>query len=417
MAARRFPRLRAAALSLALVGPAVADDTSAKQRVADQAADAQVRKGIKDADLYARTSATEGVKALRGLLTALELDGAVSGTKRQALVKEIDDRIAFLEGKPASTATDPRLTKLRADQRVAVEAGLAETKAVKETVAEVAKLYDAGRANDARIKTAELGKRYPNNPAVLVLEGQGALSFRLDEAKLLAREQADRFNGALNDVQRSALPARKDMELAPDWKEKQKLRDQLKPRLGPDEERILAALEKPAGAAVTNMPFEETLQSLSTLSNQPLYIDEPSLEAVGADRRRPVNIPTGVSIRTALRIVLQSQGLTFVIRDKSIVVLSLQKAQESLVTRSYYLGDTVAGVGPQGGAVTWGPIADAQQTMANAQLVIDAITKGVDPMVWKEKGGPASVSFHYPSLSIIVRAPAEVQAGLAAKLR
>jgi hypothetical protein len=279
----------------------------------------------------------------------------------------------------------------------------------------VARLYEAGKATDARRKVAELARRYPSNPAVLVLEGQGALSDRLAEARNLAREQADRFTFALNDVQRSALPAKKDMELAPDWRERQELRKRLEPRLGPDEERILAALEKPAGPSVTNLPFEETLQSLSTLSNQPLYIDEPSLEVVGADKRRPVSIPNGVSIRTALRIVLQSQGLTFVIRDKAIVVLSLEKARESLVTRAYYLGDAVAS--GFGGAVGLGPVADYEQTMANAQRIIDAITRGVDPMVWKEKGGPASISFNYTNLSLIVRAPAEVQAGLSSKLR
>lgn len=397
-----------------LVAPVTADDTAGRQRVADQRAEAQVRDGLKTADLYARTSAAEGVRSLRALLVALDLDGAVSANKRLTLTQQIQDKIALLEGRPSQAVTDAKLAKLKAEVRAAVEAGLAESKVVKETVAEVAKLYGSGRANEARVKVAALAKRYPTNPAVLVLEGQGALSDRLAEAHNLAREQNDRFTLALNDVQRSALPAKKDMELAPDWKQRQELRDRLKPRLGPDEERILAALDKPANP-VANMPFEEVLQSLSTLSNQSLYIDEPSLDAVGADKRRPVTLPTGVSIRTALRIALQSQGLTFVIKDKAIVVLSLEKARESLVTRSYYLGEAVAA--GFGGAIGLGPVLDAQQTVQNAQLIIDAIKRGVDPMVWSDKSGPASITFHYPSLSIIVRAPAEVQAGLSSKLK
>lgn len=421
MASRRFPRLRAAAAALAIASPAVADDLIERQKllqaVADQRAEDLVSRGLADAQATASRSAPEAVQKLRAVLGAIDLDGSVGTNKRLALVGQVKAEIARLEGQPAPAQPDPRLAKLKAGQRQAVEAGLAEAKAVKETVTEVAKLYEAGQPNAARVKVAELAKKYPANPAVLVLVGQGALSDRLAEARNLAREQADRFAFALNDVARSGLPAKKDMELAPDWKERQELRRRLEPRLGPDEEKILTALEKPAGPAVANMPFEETLQRLSTLVNQPLYIDEPSLEAAGVDKLRPVSTPGGVSARTALRAVLQSQGLTFVIRDKAIVVLSLEKARESLVTRAYYLGDTVAGVGPTGGAVTWGPLADAQQTMANAQLVVDAITKGVDPLVWKEKGGPATVQFHYPSLSLIVRAPAEVQAGLAAKLK
>ena len=417
MARPRFPRLRAAAAAVLVAAPGFADDPADRQRaqqaVADQRAGDLVKRSMAEADVVARKSAAEGARALRSVLTALYLDAAVSDEKRQALVGQVQDRIAALEGRPVAE-TDPRVGKLKEAQRQAFEAGQAEAKEVKATVAEVGRLYDAGKATEARVKVAALAKKYPNNPAVLVLEGQGALSDRLTESRQLAREQADRFGGALNDVQRAAQPAKRDMELAADWKERQAIRDRLKPRLGPDEERILAALEKPAGPAVTNQPFEETLQSLSTLSNQPLYIDEPSLEAVGADKRRPVTVPAGVSIRTALRAVLQSQGLTFVIRDKAIVVLSLEKARESLVTRAYYLGDAVAS--PFGGAVGMGPVADAQQSTALAQMIIDAIKKGVDPMVWSDKNGPASITYSPTSLSIIVRAPAEVQAGLAAKL-
>ncbi len=413
MAARRFRRLWAVA-ALAVAAPAFADD-AARQRVADQQAETQVREGITNADSFAKLSAAEGVKALKALQAALDLNGNVSGEKRLKLAKDIQDRLAVLEGKPLPTGPDARLAKLKESQRAALEAALAEAKAVRDGVAEVGRLHEAGKPTEARVKLAALVQKYPANPAVQVLDGQGAMTDRLTESKNLAREQAERFIAVQNDISRSALPARKDMELGAGWKERQELRDRLRPRLGPDEERILAALEKPAGPPVTNLPFEETLQSLSTLSNQPLYIDEPSLDAVGADKRRPVSFPPGVSVRTALRAVLQSQGLTFVIKDKAIVVMSLDKARESLVTRSYYLGDAVAA--GFGGAVGLGPVADAQQTVQNAQFVIDAITRGVDPMVWKQNNGPATIQFHYPSLSLIVRAPAEVQAALATKLK
>jgi phage host-nuclease inhibitor protein Gam len=418
MAARRFRRLWLAA-TLAVAAPAFAPpaaaDDAARQKVADQQAEAQVREGIKNADSFAKLSAADGVRALKAVQVALDLNGGVSAETRLKLAKDIQDRIAVLEGKPLSTTADPRLAKLKESQRLALEAALAEVKTVREGVAEVAKLYESGKTTDARIKLAALAQKYPSNPAVQVLNGQGAMTDRLTESKALAREQQERFIQIQNDISRSALPATKDMALAPDWKQRQELRKRLEPRLGPDEERILQSLEKPAGPPVNNMPLEETLQSLSTLCGQPLWIDAPSLEAGGADARRPVSYPPGVSVRTALRAILQSQGLTFVIKDKAIVVLTLDKARESLVTRSYYLGDAVAS--GFGGALGLGPVVDAEQTVRNAQFVIDAIKKGVDPMVWSDKNGPATVQFHYPSLSLIVRAPAEVQAALSSKLK
>jgi hypothetical protein len=87
-----------------------------------------------------------------------------------------------------------------------------------------------------------------------------------------------------------------------------------------------------------------------------------------------------------------------------------------LVTRVYYLGDIVQGVGPFGGAPQWGTFLDFQQTMANVETIIQTITKSIDPLCWRQNGGPCTITFHYPSMSIIVRASAEVHATLGAKV-
>jgi hypothetical protein len=78
----------------------------------------------------------------------------------------------------------------------------------------------------------------------------------------------------------------------------------------------------------------------------------------------------------------------------------------------------VQGVGPlPGGAPTWGPFIDYQQTMANVERIMGAIQASIDPLSWREKGGgPGSITFHYPSMSLIVRASTEVHASLGSKL-
>ena len=51
--------------------------------------------------------------------------------------------------------------------------------------------------------------------------------------------------------------------------------------------------------------------------------------------------------------------------------------------------------------------------MANVERIMGAIQGSIDPLSWREKGGgPGSITFHYPSMSLIVRAPAEVHATL-----
>ena len=153
----------------------------------------------------------------------------------------------------------------------------------------------------------------------------------------------------------------------------------------------------------------------SLISGRLVGPDGP-VQDLGIDLQKPFTLSAnGVSARTVLRQVLASQGLTFVIKDQVIQVVDTERAKNMLVTRVYYLGDVVRGTGPFGG-LEWGPLANFQQTVANVDAIMKAITASIDPLSWKEKGGPASITFHYPSMSIIVRASAEVHASLGSKI-
>jgi hypothetical protein len=425
MAASGNRRWTAAAVALGLCGgfaPA-ADDAldraRAARQVADQKNQATVRQAIKDAETAAKTNRESAVKALKSLILSLDLSAEISAEARTKLVGEVQAKIDAIEGKKPATspATDPKGVALKADQRKQLEALAADVTAVRDAVAEVEKLYAANKFVEARAKVDALYKKYPHVLAAQVLAGQGFMHDRIAEAKRLSRESAERTAFVLNDVQQSAMPPKADMELAKDWKERQELRRKMDRQiLGPEEQALLQALETRVTVELKNRPLEYALQDLSNLIGKPIYIDEASLTEVGADKQRPVSAPAGVSARTALRAVLRSERLEFIIKDKMIMVMTLEKAREQLVTRSYYLGDVVAGAGQFGNALQWGQAASDQQTQQNAQFLIDAITKSVDPMVWSSKNGPATIFFNPLSLSLVVRAPAEVHATLGPKL-
>jgi len=414
----------ALALALALAGLTIAplafaqndlaERLKLQRQIADQKMESTVKEAMIEADKIAKTAAPSAVKLLKQMIVDLDLSGQISSVKRQELVKLVQAKIASLENKgPATPALDPKIGQTKEAQIKAFEANLAEAKAVKEGVVEIEKLNSMNKFTEAHAKVAELAKKYPNNPSVIILVGQGTMGDRVAEARMLAKEQDDRILYAMNDLARSALPAKGNMEFSADHKKRMELRDRLQPKLlGPEEEAILQSLEKIVKKGVKDAPFEETLQTLSNLINQPLYLDKKSLEDAGLDLRRPVSIPDNVTARTALRGILQSQGLTFILKDKVLQVVTFEKARENMVTRAYYLGDVIAATGPFSGAVTWGPYIDFQQTQANAQVIVDSITKSIDPLTWREKGGPSTVIFNYASMSLIVRAPAEVHSSL-----
>jgi hypothetical protein len=421
--ARQGVRAGAVALAIGLlVGTAAAQDSpldraKALRQVADQKAEADLKARLAEAEKLARIDPAKAARRVKEAVRALDLSVEISSEKRVELVKLAEASLAVIQGK---TVPDPA-TKLKKEEvQKLEEAAKLETQDVRDGVAAIERLHVLNRVPEANKKVAELALKYPNNPSVLVLTGQMGIGDKIATARRLAQEQAEGFVYALNSVQESAIPPRGDIVFPKDWKEKtERRRKMFEVKLSPEEESILQALEKKIGQGVKDAPFEETVQQLSNIIDKPIYLDKKSLEEAGLDMRRPVAMPGGVTARTALRAILQSQGLTYIVKDKVIQVVTLERAKETLVTRAYYLGDVISLSGPFGGAVTWGPVIDFQTTMQNAKLIIDSIQGSIDPLIWSTptNRGPASIIFHAPSMSLIVRAPAEVHATLGSKLR
>lgn len=395
------------------------DRVKQQTAIADQKAEAHINEVFVEAEKLAKTQPAKAVKRLKDASVGLDRSVEISSEKRVELIKKITAKIAVLEGRTPVTV-DPKAAQRKEAESKSFDKYLAEAKDINTTVGEIEKLYAANKTIEARQKAEALARKYPNNPATITLTGQGMVSDRVAEAKYIAREMNDRFVYAMNDVQKSGLPAKGDIEFPPGYAEKMAKRDarnQIK--LSPEEESILKALESKVLRELKDTPFEETVQQLSNLIDKPIYLDKKSLEDAGLDMRRPVTLLGGVEARTALRAILQSQGLTYVIKDKVIQVVSLAQARETLVTKVYYLGADIVGAGPFGGAVTWGPFVDFQQTERNAQVIVDTITKSIDPLNWQSANNPnglSSITFHYPTMSLIVRAPAELHASLGRSL-
>ncbi len=378
------------------------------RQIADQKAEADTTEAIQNAEKLAKASPTSAVKNLKAAIGLLDRSFEITSEKRSELVKRLEAKIAVVEGRaPAKAEPDPKTTKLKEADQKALDAAKLETKEIREAVTAIEKLYDANKFAEAQAKTTDIGKKYPNNPSVLALTGQGMTSDRVAVARDLAREQSERMVYAMNDVARSALPAKGDIEFPKGFAEKMKKRDALSEvQLGPEEEAILKSLESQVKTGIKNGPFEEVVESIATLIQKPIYLDRQSLTDVGLDMKKPVTLPDNVSARTGLRAVLQSLGLTFIIKEKAIQVVTLEEARKTLVKKAYYMGDVLSS--PLSGGATIGPVADFFQATQSANAIIDSIKKSVDPLGWQGQGGNSSILFHAPSMSIIVSAPAEI---------
>ena len=397
--------------------PNLPEQAKAQQKIADQKATAVVEEAILAADRAMKNNnPAKAGQLLKAALADIDRAVAISGDARKSLTATLTARIAVVEGRPVAVPTpgaklDPKTAEVKAAQRAKVEGYLAELKDVNAGIERVREYQTKGQTDAANAEIAKLARLYPNNPAVITLGEGGTIKSRLDDAVAFQKVYNDRMFAVQKGLMESSLPAGRDVEFPKNWKEMTKNRLETI-KLSDKEKKILETLDRPISVAFNERPLEEALQDLSNLFDQPLLLDKKSLEDLLVDLKKGVSLNVkGVSGRTVLRSVLASQGLTFVVKDETIQVVTLEKARSTLTTRVYYLGDLITGVGPFGD-FRFGPFLNLAQTQESVRVLQDTITKSIDPMSWKENGGVSTVTFHVPSMSLIVRAPTEVHFSL-----
>lgn len=139
------------------------------------------------------------------------------------------------------------------------------------------------------------------------------------------------------------------------------------------EETILAALAKPTTMDFQSTPLEKAVAYLKDLHEIEIQLDNKALEDSGANAATPVDGKlSGLSLRSALRLVIGRHDLTSIIKDEVLLITTKEVAEAELVTRTY-------------------PCADLADD-GDYDRLVDAITKTVKPQSWDEVGGPGSIS-------------------------
>ncbi len=168
--------------------------------------------------------------------------------------------------------------------------------------------------------------------------------------------------------------------------------------------RIKQALQAPLrspGLDFTDAPLEEVVNSLQTDYGIPLQLDVSALDEIGLGPDEPVTINLhNISLRSALRLMLTSLNLTYIIRDEVLLITTQDEAESHLVTCVY----DVRGLADD---------ADPESTKS----LIDAIVSCVASETWAVNGGgEAEVRPLKPGLLVVSQTQA-VQEEVADLLR
>jgi hypothetical protein len=374
--------------------------------VAAQKLEGEVRTALTTASRFAAAQPDVAAERLRKVLAALEADSALAPDRRAELTRQVKAQLKSLEARAAAVrpAEPPR----------AVRVSPAEQDSVRQRVADIAALQRAGRVTEAERQAELLARQYPDHPAAQALARNASMAARLADANSVMNDQDRRLAASSREIDRTAMPPGSDYELPKDWKQKSERRMKAT-RLTEEEQKLLKALNQPVQPQLGDTTFEKAADYLATLAGRSLVIEKAALEEGGiqVDSNTPVKLSfrSPVALRTALRSFLSPFGLTYVIKDEVIYVTTTRRARAMLETRVYYLGDIVAGVGPFGNAVNWGPYLSRLQMQENAKQIIQIIKTSIDPESWSDSPGGigvGSIAFDEITMSLVVRQSTEV---------
>ena len=173
------------------------------------------------------------------------------------------------------------------------------------------------------------------------------------------------------------------------------------------EDRIRAALRSLTAVDFVDTPLSEAADSLGRAHGITIRLDTRALEDVSLETDTPVSASLrGVSLKSALRLILEQLDLTYVIRDEVLMITTPEEAQEQQVTRLYPVSDLITYKTPSG------------EKWADYDTLITTLSSTIQPDTWEDVGGPGSMApLSYGGTEVIaIRQTDEVHEEIAAML-
>lgn len=163
----------------------------------------------------------------------------------------------------------------------------------------------------------------------------------------LKAEVEDWFEGAMRDIRPGMRPTdEKPMRMSDNALKRFASRTPsssiMEQRRNPKERAIEYRLEQPLTFGFHDAPLTDVINSLSALSQIPIYADEKALREANIGLEQPLSMDcNGLSMKSGLKILLDKIGLTYVIRDESLLITTADKARQNFRRAVYPVADLI----------------------------------------------------------------------------
>jgi hypothetical protein len=132
---------------------------------------------------------------------------------------------------------------------------------------------------------------------------------------------------------------------------------------------------KSPGLDFTEAPLKELVTYIEDTYDIPVQLDTVALAEEGIDPQEPVTAKLhGISLRSALRLMLEQLGLTYIIQDEVLIITSPVEAEAHLVICVYDVRDLLR----------------ATRQTVDFDPLIDTIVSCISSETWAENGGGES---------------------------
>jgi len=250
-------------------------------------------------------------------------------------------------------ALDKRNAEIERDIERRQAAGAAREERLAMLIEEYNDLMDARRFAEAEAVAKRAAKLAPDNPVVKQLLAQSQVIRRIDTQRSIEGEKQAAFLDVAEDAEKSSggfvgpieYPQMKDW--ADLTKNRSRLRADGRSRSSPAEAVILKKLSTPVTLSHGKpAPLSAVLDDLAKQAGIPIHLDPAGLEKTGARSETPVTITIDqpISLKSALKLVLEQFALDTIIRDEVLKVTAPELMKGDYVSRSYPVADLVIAV-------------------------------------------------------------------------
>lgn len=230
-----------------------------------------------------------------------------------------------------------RAAKVEVDQRIAL------------LVEEYNSLVDQHRYPEAEAVAKKAGELAPDNLVVRQLLAQSRVIRRIDTQRTIDGSQQSGFLDVVEDTEKSAAPFAGPIEFPAtrDWKDLTKNRAQLqaegRSQASPAELEIHRKLEMKVKPDYRDKPLSAVLDGLAKQAGVGIHLDMVGFEQEAVQSNTPVTLALDqpISLKSALKLLLEPLHLGYAVRDEVLKITSPRLVKGDVYAVTYPVADLV----------------------------------------------------------------------------